>query len=180
MDNSHKYVELKPGFEEFYPDNVIVGSRGWITKERTDSDRFDLVFIEWDKEHWRYSGQPDGWTFASHFREVEKTSDLLAKMKGSEDEELPRIDFDKALEEVSDVLNKSQGFIILTAVEVEDILNNDEIVTLPLVFSRFKTDEAAQALFAQLGHLNLILLTDLLRSKDESGRPPSDDFPSDI
>jgi hypothetical protein len=30
-----------------------------------------MVYIEWDKDHWAYNGEPDRWAFESHFDPVE-------------------------------------------------------------------------------------------------------------
>ena len=62
-------VELLPGREDLYQ-YAIVGSRGTILATRTDSYGYEKVLVEWDKDHWRYNGEPDGWTYASHFREI--------------------------------------------------------------------------------------------------------------
>lgn len=64
------YVELKVGCDEVY-DLAWAGTRGWITARQTDEYGFDKVYIEWDTEHWRYDGEPDGWTYATHFKPVE-------------------------------------------------------------------------------------------------------------
>jgi hypothetical protein len=31
-----------------------------------------MVYIEWDKKHWTYNGEPDEWTFAEHFEPVKE------------------------------------------------------------------------------------------------------------
>lgn len=64
------YVELKDGCDEVYV-LAWAGSRGTITAHDTDEHGFDRVYIEWDKDHWRYNGELDGWTFASHFEPVD-------------------------------------------------------------------------------------------------------------
>lgn len=65
----HSRVALRGGFEVVYP-SAWAGTEGWIRGQRTDEDGFDQVFIEWDKGHWRYSGESDLWTFANHFRAI--------------------------------------------------------------------------------------------------------------
>lgn len=63
------YVELKAGCDEVYT-LAPAGSRGTIRFAETDEYGFDKVYIEWDQEHWRFNGEPDGWTYASHFKPV--------------------------------------------------------------------------------------------------------------
>src|SRR5881628_1363731 len=59
-------VALKDGADNVYI-YALAGTEGWVRGFKTDAEGFELVKIEWDKEHWRYNGQPDGWTFADHF-----------------------------------------------------------------------------------------------------------------
>lgn len=63
-------VELLPGREDVY-DKVFPASPGVISGLRKDEYGYPQVYIIWDKEHWRYNGEPDMWTFASHFRPIE-------------------------------------------------------------------------------------------------------------
>lgn len=72
---TNTYVELLPGCEEVY-DKAMAGSRGWIRMRETDDFGFNKVFIEWDKDHWRYNGEADMWTFSSHFKVAEHYPDL--------------------------------------------------------------------------------------------------------
>lgn len=62
-------VELQDQYSNVYPASPT-GARGWVRARRelpmTDAE----VYIEWDKGHWRYHGEKDGWTFEHHFRVV--------------------------------------------------------------------------------------------------------------
>lgn len=65
-------VQLKPGCDEVYV-RAWVGSMGWVKDSKMD-DEYGLyakVWIQWDQEDWHYNGEPDGWTYASHFEVVE-------------------------------------------------------------------------------------------------------------
>lgn len=64
-------VELLPGREEVY-EHVFPASRGVVSGRRKEKHGYELVYIIWDKEHWRYNGEDDLWTFASHFRPVQE------------------------------------------------------------------------------------------------------------
>jgi hypothetical protein len=73
MDNKLEIgqrVELLPGKEEVYQ-RVYPASPGVVSGLRTDKYGYPQVFIIWDKYHWRYKGEEDLWTFASHFRPIE-------------------------------------------------------------------------------------------------------------
>lgn len=87
-------VELAPGFDHLYNPNplegrftgVFVGCRAKVKDKRDDSVGFPHIFIEWDKDDWRYEGMEDGWTFENHFRkvpqrisEVQDNSDLIIR-----------------------------------------------------------------------------------------------------
>lgn len=63
-------VELLPGREEVY-DRVFPASRGVVSGHRKDKYGYELVYIIWDKDHWRYNGEEDIWTLATHFRPVQ-------------------------------------------------------------------------------------------------------------
>lgn len=63
-------VELLPGREDVY-EKVFPASPGVISGFRRGKFDYPEVFIIWDKDHWRYNGEPDMWTFASHFRPIE-------------------------------------------------------------------------------------------------------------
>lgn len=63
-------VELLPGREDVY-DSVFPASRGVVSGHRKDKYGYELIYIIWDKDHWRYNGEDDIWTLATHFRPVE-------------------------------------------------------------------------------------------------------------
>src|SRR3954463_12981755 len=62
-------VELLPGCEDVYS-RAVSASQGVVRKRQFDEAGFPLVYIEWDKEHWRFNEEEDGWTFASHFKVI--------------------------------------------------------------------------------------------------------------
>lgn len=73
MDSNLKIgerVELLPGREDVY-DQVFPASPGVVSGLRKDEYGYPQVYVIWDKDHWRYNGEPDMWTFASHFRPIE-------------------------------------------------------------------------------------------------------------
>lgn len=42
-----------------------------VKAQRHDELGYPFVFIEWDKNHWAYSGEHDGWTLEAHFDLIE-------------------------------------------------------------------------------------------------------------
>lgn len=81
-------VELLPGREELYK-KALPGMRGTVQGLNTDADGFEFVYIEWDKDHWRYNGESDGWTYASHFRPA--GLDLDHELLGAEEQDIPTV-----------------------------------------------------------------------------------------
>src|ERR1700692_3942160 len=63
-------VELKGDVADIYT-RAYPGSKAIVRKGRIDEDGFSLVYVEWDKDDWRYNGQFDGWTYTNHFKYLE-------------------------------------------------------------------------------------------------------------
>ncbi len=45
---------------------------GWVREKTHDEYGYPMVYIEWDKKHWAYNGERDGWTMEAHFDPKEK------------------------------------------------------------------------------------------------------------
>lgn len=66
-------VKLRDGVSpNFYGGFGLPGHEGWIREHREEKYGYPQVLIEWDKDHWAYNGQPDGWTWEGHFELVEE------------------------------------------------------------------------------------------------------------
>lgn len=107
MIRGHR-IELLPAMQHLYED-AIAGSRGWAKDVKVDDLGFPLVYIEWDRDHWKYQGQEDGWTFQSHFRIIgyREPEGVLADFSEKQD----------YLDTIMDAANlaaDSDGFMILT------------------------------------------------------------------
>lgn len=64
-------VRLKgDGQDSIYP-AAYAGAEGWVRERDHDPHGFPRVFIVWDKTHWTYNGEQDGWTFDDHFDTIE-------------------------------------------------------------------------------------------------------------
>lgn len=103
------YVELQPEYEAVYQ-RARAGSRGWIRDRRTDDYGFDEAFIEWDKDHFLYNGEPDGWTFANHFISIEEQPD--APQRVSLEEQIER--YVEEITEAFDRAAESDAFFLIT------------------------------------------------------------------
>lgn len=68
-------VSLRGQYEVVYQ-AAYAGSEGWVRDTKVDDDGFEMVYVEWDKNHWRYAGEIDIWTFASHFRVIPEPAPL--------------------------------------------------------------------------------------------------------
>lgn len=154
----HSRVALKDGADNVYV-YALAGTEGWVRGHKVDDEGFDLVKIEWDKTHWRFNGQPDGWTFASHFyvvgppsppehKEEEKEDDMkLPEMPASEDEMDEYMD---TLTEAMDAASESEGFVVFTIRRVPNPDNPSEIMFIPGLFTHSVSKEAGMLLDIQL------------------------------
>lgn len=70
----HQRVRLKLNGEDGVYPKAYAGSEGWVRDQRYDDLGYPLVLIEWDKNHWTYSGESDKWTFESHFDPIEESN----------------------------------------------------------------------------------------------------------
>ena len=105
-------VELLPGFDEVYR-AATAGSRGSIKGIKEDDMGFLLVNIEWDKGHWTYAGQNDGWTFANHFAVVAE-NELIC---GSDEDPQAKDQYIEAIMDAFDEASESQGFLLVALKE---------------------------------------------------------------
>lgn len=66
-------VKLREGVDpSLYDGFSRVGNEGWIRKRKLDRYGYPQVLIEWDKDHWAYNGQEDGWTWEGQFEAVKE------------------------------------------------------------------------------------------------------------
>jgi hypothetical protein len=75
-------VRLKSNGEDNLYMFAAAGSEGWVRDQTHDPTGFPMVLIEWDKNDWRYNGEPNRWTFEAHFEPVEddKMADEAPKL----------------------------------------------------------------------------------------------------
>ena len=161
----HARVALKPGADEVYL-AAVVGTEGWIRDSKVDGDGFEMVKIEWDKDHWRYQGQPDGWTYADHFNEIgppspgtpnpnpqapaqEKSDDdVIAKLPEQSEEEVEN--YIDQLSEAMEACSEGEAFMVITVKKAPHPENPGEMVYMPSLFQANTSKEAAMLLDIQL------------------------------
>src|SRR3954469_9770081 len=152
----HTRVALKDGADNVYL-LALAGTEGWVRGHREDDDGFRMVAIEWDKEHWRYNGQPDGWSFADHFKAIGPPESPQEAPEMSEDE-LPEPrplddDVDEYIEQISQAMeaaSESDGFFMLAIRRMPNPSNPRETLFVPQVFTEALTQEAEVLLDVQL------------------------------
>lgn len=137
-------VELCTGFDQVYS-KAAAGARGIVRGIKTDEDGFQLVYVEWDTEHFLYAGQSDGWTFASHFR-LFSESDLICDAPADyNEEEQAQEEYIDAIMDAFDEAAESQGFILVAIRDVSSDDNGFKVYN-PIVLAAAITEEAAQIL----------------------------------
>ena len=98
-------IRLKGQGQDALYEAACAGSEGWVRHQRHDQLGYPEIFVEWDRTHWTYNGEKDGWTMESHFDIVE---DAMTEPSGNDDDLLKR-------------LAKERGFDLVPVAEKEDI-----------------------------------------------------------
>jgi hypothetical protein len=171
----HSRVALIDGADNVYT-FALAGTEGWIRERKIDDLGYDLVKIEWDKDHWRYNGQPDGWTFETHFKAIgppevpaEKTEDKQEDDEKEENEpqmeivpvgeisltDAPPADhqievYIDTLTEAMDAASESEAFLMIAVRRVPNPENPRETMYVPQIFTTSTTQEGALLLDIQL------------------------------
>lgn len=152
----HSRVALKNGVEDVYA-LAVPGTEGWVRDHKIDDDGFAMVAIEWDKDHWRFNGQPDGWTFADHFKVIGTPDPPMEQGSMSDDELLDPRPSDEQIEmyidTISDAMDtaaESDGFFMLAVRSMPNPDNPSETVFVPTVIMQALTQEAEIILDVQL------------------------------
>lgn len=181
-------VALRNGVDDVYL-YALVGSEGWVREAKVDDDGFELVYVQWDEDHWRFNNQPNGWTFASHFdikelpkeeipeepKEViepvsvnEMEVDLpafLAQLTAPKDgEEDPMDEYMEELTDAMDAASASEGFLMLTIKRIPNPENPNEVMFVPSVFSHTLSEEAHVLLDIQLAECASISYQEMMQN----------------
>lgn len=178
-------VRIKSSVTHMYPE-ARAYNEGWVRDHMHDHLGYPLIFIEWDKDHWAYSGEEDRWVMESHFDLVEDgmpedrfdsllngLSDLLSSFREESGGDEPKEDFNMAVPKgdhdmsYNEVLDKAmeeaanaEAFIVITAMP-ETFAGKDLLI--PHIYMHFKRDDAAMMLDATMAdaaaqaHARLVL-----------------------
>lgn len=160
----HSRVALKPGADSVYQ-LAVAGTEGWVRDHKVDDAGFDMVKVEWDKDHWRYNGQPDGWTFAEHFKIIgppaepkpkeldievtfEQKEDEIAQLSDVSDDEIEQ--YIDQLSEATEAASEGEAFLTITIRKMPNPENPNETIYLPSIFQGATSKEAGMLLDIQL------------------------------
>lgn len=166
---------------------AVAGSIGTVKAKKVD-EGFEMVYIEWDKDHWRYAGEPDGWTFEAHFQPTEKTTifhalddpsefaDRVAERMEEEIDDERVIDaYIERLNEVVSLLSESEGFIVLAARQEAHPKSEDEQILVPYVFGGFLNEPTMLLLEAQMVQMGAMAHAEMAQHMLEKFRETEDE-----
>lgn len=141
------------------------GSLG-VVKAKRDDEGFPMVYIEWDKAHWRYAGEPDCWTYEEHFQPSTKTTIFNALDNPQSFTEMVKENIERVhdpetqddvideyldrLNEVVNVLAESDGFIVIAARQEAHPNDEETTVLVPYAFGGFLNEAVMVLLEAQM------------------------------
>jgi hypothetical protein len=171
MIDLHSRVALKDGADSVYA-FALAGTEGWVREVKEDEHGFEMVKVEWDKDHWRYNGQPDGWTFASHFKVVgppeepaleeeeeaplppgiefiaETPDEISMNTAPASEEQVDR--YMEAISEAMEAASESEGFMMIAIRRVPDPENPGVTNYIPTIIMSALSQQAALLLDIQL------------------------------
>lgn len=158
-------VVIKDEATGMYP-HARTYNEAFVRRQTHDSFGYPLVYVEWDKDHWAYSGEEDRWVLEAHFDPVEEKMaddkpsfmEALTKLmqeynqpeqKAPEPEPDPRpteeLTYEDVLERAVAAALKAEAFIMLVA-------SNEEFggkkLIIPNIWMDSRSDEGALVLDA--------------------------------
>lgn len=167
-------VRIKDSVTHMYP-MARAYMEGTVRERKHDQLGYPLIFIQWDHDHWAYSGEHDRWVLEAHFDLVEdqmddKENNLLKalarlvsdfqesdelderKPEGkNEPSEDPRPDreytYDEVLNMAMDEARDGEAFIVLVA--RPENFNGSEIIA-PQIYMHQKSEDSAMVLEATM------------------------------
>lgn len=188
-------VRIKDSVTHMYP-NARVYNEATVRRRMHDSLGYPLIYVEWDKDHWAYSGEEDRWVLEAHFDKVEEhkmaaeekpdfmqaLSDLLKQYQDqdaepeekTDDEKVsaiePGTDYDSVLDKAVEDARNGEAFIIIVATPEE---YRGTALIAPHAYVHSKRDDAGflvEAVMADLVAQNYSrLASDFLQVKREDG-----------
>lgn len=176
-------VRLKDGCDDVY-EWAPVGSQGRVKEVNYDSLGYPMAFVEWDKDHWAYNGEKDGWAFQSHFEPVGESmaenDEIEDKIAGLSPEDATKLfavlksmglidDISDDIEEGDPEPEDTEAYHQLVTSAAAEAEESDAFITMvikrvevegvpslvPVIFSQSKTQEGLLALEAQMSVLSM-------------------------
>lgn len=151
-------IELLPGKDGVYK-NAVAGSRGTVRRIK-DDEGFQMVFIEWDQDDPLYNGEPNGWTFASHFKVVDgsiedlnDSEDFIERVRENMQEGESVDDFLNRMTFALAALSDCESFLVVTTRRTAHPEDKDRQVIIPYIYSSSLSEQAMIALETQVVQL---------------------------
>ena len=188
----HDRVRIKDTVTHMYP-HARVWSEGTVMKRKHDDHGYPVIWIEWDKDHWAYSGEEDRWVLEAHFDVVENTMaeedkpdfmDALWELlkehrKDSDKEEEPEpkpdprptgpLTYEEILDKGYDAASKGDAYVLIVA--SSEVFNETEVV-IPRIYLHSKSDASALLLDAAMADYVAQAMARLIQRQDD-GTPGS-------
>lgn len=189
-------VRLKSDGQDSLYVAAFSGGEGWVRKQDHDSHGYPIVYIEWDKDHWTYSGEPDKWALDAHFEPVEESTvgedkqipeelqglflKLLEEYQNSQKDkvestpaEAEGLEYKTLLAEAYEAAKEAEAFLVIAVGDGGEI--DGYPAFLPMVFSNYKNEDVGAILES---YLAMILakgyygrVADIIKTKhDEKGQ----------
>lgn len=120
-----------------------------VTDAKRD-DGFDLIYVSWDHDHWKYNDQPDGWTYPAHFKVLE-TSEPDEVLQGfiAQGQERPeddrRAQYREMLQKSFEKAKEADGFLLL-CINHESFVDGSQIA--PYMFAACMDEQTVSLLEA--------------------------------
>lgn len=189
-------VRIKDSVTHMYP-MARAFSEAVVKKRMHDPLGYPMIFVEWDKDHWAYSGEENGWAFEAHFDRVEETemaeekgkpdlAEALAKLleqyrpvqedseTGSPQENDPDqedgSDYESILAKALEDAQDGEAYIVLVAYPEE---YQGTPIIVPRIYTNSKRDDAALLLDATMADFVAQsysrMVTDLIQARRDNG-----------
>jgi hypothetical protein len=166
-------VRIKDSVTHMYP-SARAYNEGWVRALQHDKFGYPMIYVEWDHDHWAYSGEENGWTDEAHFDLVEGSmpendekfdallnglGELVSQFRDTEepqgdDESKPdrkmeghKMSYEEVLKRAHDDAQEGEAYIVIVARTEE--FNGNEIVN-PRVYMHSKREDAALLLDAAM------------------------------
>lgn len=157
-------MKLKPNGEDAVYALAPAGSEGWVRGLKLDSVGWPMILIEWDRDHWTYNKEPDGWTFEEHFEPVEdemseegnieEQFEAFKKWQAEQQGGVEPVEIDVAeryqqdLRDATEIAKKAEGFFMVLIERQDDGV---DLGFVPRVFNSLKDERIGALLESQLG-----------------------------